>query len=290
MPPSDDASTSAPRNTTWIPRAASPSDNPHMGDDFARAYDGAASRITGPLSLAALDLVGGVGAETRILDIAAGAGALSVPAAERGASVVAIDIAPGMVRRLSAKLAPFSRCEVRLMDGQTLELEDASFDAAFSIIGVSLFPDWRKGLREQARVLRPGGKGCVATWRKPPGGGPFLVMAQALRTVFPDRPPPAAPEGFVVLSEPARLGDGLREAGFTDVSVVEVETVWEGPGGDVYLEELKDLHPYMGPYRMLTSDERRKIDEAILTIVEAATLNGRVSLGSPALLAVGTRR
>jgi|GEM_PF-256037 len=289
MMQSDDSSTPAIPPPTWIPGAFS-SDNPYMGYDFARAYENAASRITGPISIAALDLVGNIGPDTQLLDIAAGTGALSVPAAEQGASVLAIDNAPGMVRRLSERLTGFPRCEARLMDGQALVIANASFDAALSIVGVSMFAEWRKGLRELVRVLRPGGRGCVATWRKPPGGGPFLVMAQALRKVFPDHPAPAAPEGFVALSDPARLGDEMREAGLTDVSVIEIEATWEGPAGEAYLEELKELHPYMGPYRMLTSDQRRAVDEAILAILDKITWNGRVTLSSPVLLGLGIRK
>ena len=111
--------------------------NPQMGDDFAAVYEATAHRITGPVSNTALDIVG-VGPGTRIIDIAAGAGALSGPAAERGAAVLATDIAPGMVRRLAERLRPFHRCEAREMDGEALAVPDASFDAAFSIFGVML--------------------------------------------------------------------------------------------------------------------------------------------------------
>jgi ubiquinone/menaquinone biosynthesis C-methylase UbiE len=145
----------------------SEANNPQMGDDFAAVYEATAHRITGPVSNTALDIVG-VGPSTRILDIAAGAGALSRPAAERRAAVLARDIAPGMVRRLAERLRPFRRCGAREMDGEGIAVADASFDAAFSIFGVILFADWRRGLREQARVLRSGCKACVATWGQPP--------------------------------------------------------------------------------------------------------------------------
>jgi len=90
-----------------------------MGDHFAAVYEATAHRTTGPVSNTALVLVG-VGPGTRILDIAAGAGALSGPAAERGPTVLAIDIAPGMVRRLAERLRPFRRCEARQMNGEAL--------------------------------------------------------------------------------------------------------------------------------------------------------------------------
>jgi SAM-dependent methyltransferase len=273
-----------------MPQAFAPADGPHMSDEFARVYEQTAQRITGPISLSALNMTGSAGDGTRVLDIAAGAGALCVPAAQRGASVLAIDVAPGMVKRLSAKLEPFPGCEAREMDGEALELEDNSFDVAFSIFGVILFSDWRRGLREQARVLRSGGKGCIASWRRPPGGGPFHIMASALQSVFPGRVPPPLPDGFIALSDPARLAGELRECGFAGVEMHEVEGVWEGPVGDAYLEEMREFHSYIPPYAALEAKDRAKVDSAIRSLVSASSLDGRVSLRSPVLIAVGTRR
>jgi SAM-dependent methyltransferase len=199
--------------------AAEPeTDSPEMGDHFAAVYEATAHRITGPVSNTALSLVG-VGPGTRILDIAAGAGALSGPAAERGARVLATDVAPGMVRRLAERLRPFRQCEARQMNGEVLTVPDASFDAAFSIFGVMLFSDWRRGLREQARVLRSGGKACVATLGEPPGGGPFIAMGAALRSVFPDLSPPLPPSGMLALSDPDRLSAEMSAAGLASIEV-----------------------------------------------------------------------
>jgi len=39
----------------------------------------------------------------RLLDVAAGSGALAIPAARRGARVVATDISPAMIERLTAR-------------------------------------------------------------------------------------------------------------------------------------------------------------------------------------------
>ncbi|WP_454851729.1 class I SAM-dependent methyltransferase [Rhizobium binxianense] len=126
--------------STWIPRAGPTVEHPHMTDDFARVYEMTANRNTGQIAAAALDRVGDIGWGKRVLDIAAGAGALSVPAALRGAAVLAVDNAPGMVNLLSKRLAPFPASGARLMDGQKLALEDEGFDATFSLIGASIFP------------------------------------------------------------------------------------------------------------------------------------------------------
>ncbi|MGV6871967.1 class I SAM-dependent methyltransferase [Pseudochelatococcus sp. B33] len=272
-----------------IPDGPSPLPPPQMTLDFARVYELTGHRITGPVAVEALRRVGLVGFGSRVLDIAAGAGALGIPAAFSGASVLGIDIAPGMVQLLSERLAPFPDARARVMDGQALEIGDGSFDAAFSIFGVIFFPDWRKGLQEQFRVVRPGGKGCVATWRRPPGGGPFVIMAQALRAVFPDRAPPPAPEGFIALSDPARLATELQSVGFVDVRVEEIQAVWRGPAGRAYLDELHDLHRYMPPYAALDDQDRRKVDDAILRIVDDVAEGDRVRIVSPVLLAVATR-
>ena len=101
-----------------MPDPTFPANNAQISDHFAAVYEATAHRITGLVSNTALDLVG-VGPGTRILDIAAGAGALSGPAAERGATVLATDFAPGMVWRLAERLRPFRRCEARQMNGMT---------------------------------------------------------------------------------------------------------------------------------------------------------------------------
>ncbi|RYF24080.1 MAG: class I SAM-dependent methyltransferase [Oxalobacteraceae bacterium] len=260
-----------------------------MSDEFARVYEESAHRITGPVSLAALDMTGGIGPGTRLLDIAAGAGALSVPAAERGATVMAVDVAPGMVRRLETNLTAFPSCEARLGDGEALDFPDGAFDATFSVFGVMTFSDWRKGLAEQARVTRNGGKGCVVTWREKPGGGPFMILFAALREVFPDRPAPPWPEGFTLLSDPDRLSREMVEAGYTKVSVHQISAVWEGPAGQAYLDEVQDLYRYVKPYVALDHHLRLQVDQAMRAMTTAKAVDGKLRLISPAVIAIGER-
>jgi SAM-dependent methyltransferase len=284
-----DAGQAEAAGTNWVPASAPAVPHPHLSIDFARVYERTASRITAPVAVEALLRAGFPQRGARVLDIAAGSGALSLPAAHGGASVLAVDVAPGMVELLSERLAPFPDAVARVMDGHDLAIDDDSVDLACSIFGVSLFADWRRGLREQARVVRPGGKAVVATWRVPPGGGPFLIMAQALRAVFPDAPPPAPPEGFVALADPVRLAAEMAEAGLAEVVVVEVEAVWQGQAGEAYLAEMADLHRYMGPYAALGADDARKVDAAILALLDGYVVDGAVRIGVPVLIAIGTK-
>ncbi len=118
-----------------------------------------------------------------VLDIAAGTGALALVAARAGARVTATDFSPGMVESVLSHGLP-NLC-AKVMDGQALDFPDASFDAAFSMFGIMLFPDWRKGLAEMARVVRPGGLGSVGTWKQAAGAAANLLLAERVSDLFP---------------------------------------------------------------------------------------------------------
>jgi ubiquinone/menaquinone biosynthesis C-methylase UbiE len=110
---------------------------------FAKAYELVATRLTAPISLKALDAVGRVDRNTRLLDIGAGAGALSIPATHIGAQVTAVDIAPGMIELLRERLYAFPSASVELMNGEKLDFYDGAFDTAISVFGISLFQKWK---------------------------------------------------------------------------------------------------------------------------------------------------
>jgi ubiquinone/menaquinone biosynthesis C-methylase UbiE len=104
----------------------------------------------------------------RLLDVAAGSGAVSLSAARLGANVTAIDISPVMIERLKARAREEGlNLEARVMDGHALDLENDAFDIVASEFGVMLFPDLPRGLREMARVTKPGGRTVVVAFGSP---------------------------------------------------------------------------------------------------------------------------
>jgi SAM-dependent methyltransferase len=162
----------------------------------------------------------------QFLDVAAGSGGLSIPAARLGAQVVAVDFAPNMVARLQerARAEGLANLTARVMDGQALELDDDSFDIAGSQFGVMLFPDLPQGLRELARVTKPGGHVLMVAFGDP-GQVEFLqFFIRALQavvpdfTALPDDPPPLP---FQV-ADPAVLRQRLAEAGLRDIRIEHV--------------------------------------------------------------------
>src|SRR4051794_13465621 len=102
-----------------------------------------------------------VGPGSRGLDVATGNGGLALELASRGAEVVGSDFSEGMLDVARRKAA--GRAGVTWEQGNALALPypDASFDASTVGFGARNFSDLAQGLREMARVVRPGGRVVV---------------------------------------------------------------------------------------------------------------------------------
>ncbi len=144
----------------------------------------------------------------RLLDVAAGSGSLSIPAARLGAQVMATDQSPIMLELLQARARKEGlNIETRVMDGHALELDDNSFDMAGSQFGVMLFPDLPKGISEMVRVVKPGGRVLMNVYGDPHTiefldflvGAAFTVEELAQRAI--DR-------GYVVVPKSPKEIDG----------------------------------------------------------------------------------
>jgi ubiquinone/menaquinone biosynthesis C-methylase UbiE len=194
-------------------------ENPAHWDETAANYEATAHPFTSQFAEDALARVT-LTPEMRVLDVAAGTGALTLAAARSGAYVLATDFSAGMVARIAAAKLPNVDAEV--MDGQALDLPDASFDISFSVFGVILFPDWRKGLAEMARVTKPGGLGVLATWQSE-GAATFLLLSQIRRRLFPKlEGGTRLPEGAVALGDPEWLSAAMVDAGFAAPAIERV--------------------------------------------------------------------
>ena len=102
----------------------------------------------------------------RVLDACCGTGDLAVEAERRGGRVVGLDFSERMLARARPKSGTI---EWVRGDALALPFEDATFDAATVGFGVRNLRDLELGLRELARVLRPGGKLAVLEITRPHG-------------------------------------------------------------------------------------------------------------------------
>jgi SAM-dependent methyltransferase len=128
----------------------------------------------------------GIAAGMRVLDVAAGTGNASLPAAQAGAEVTASDLTPELLeagqRRADAAGLALTWVEA---DAEHLPFEDASFDVVISAIGVMFAPHHEQAASELARVCRPGGTIGLLSWT------PEGMIGALLRTIGPFAPRPA---------------------------------------------------------------------------------------------------
>lgn len=105
----------------------------------------------------------------RVLDVAAGTGLVTFPAAQAvgpAGQVLATDISEAMVTRLREEAARRGLATIRAerMNAEEPAGAEASFDAALCALGLMYVPDPIVALRSMCRALRPGGRTAVAVW------------------------------------------------------------------------------------------------------------------------------
>ena len=238
----------------------------------------------------------GLRAGMRFLDVAAGSGALSIPAARLGARVLSTDVSSAMLARLEARArADRLGVETRLMDGHALQLEDGSFDLAGSQFGVMLFPDVSRALGEMARVTRPGGRVLMTVYGPPERIEFFGFFVRAIRAAVPGftGPPMDPPPLPFQLQDPERLRRELSAAGLAEVRVETfVERLEFGSGRQLW-DWLVNSNPIVGGVLAdlsLTPEQTAVVQDALDGLVrERAGSAGTAVLTNPINIGVGVR-
>ena len=150
------------------------------------AYDRFMGRFSRPLAgkfLAELDPDGAAVARgSRVLDVGAGTGVLTGRLREAGADVVAVEPSDSFVGALAGR---HPDVEVVRATAEDLPFGDGAFDAALAQLVVHFMADPVAGLREMARVTRPGGIVAACVWDHA-GGGPMRAFWTALRELHPE--------------------------------------------------------------------------------------------------------
>lgn len=128
-----------------------------------------------------------IGPDMRVLDVAAGTGNASIPAAERGASVTASDLTPELLEA-GRRHAESGGLELEWVeaDAEKLPFDDQSFDVVMSSIGAMFAPHHQDVADELVRVCRPGGTIGLLSWT------PDGMLGALFRTIGPFAPPPPA--------------------------------------------------------------------------------------------------
>ena len=123
------------------------------------------------------ELIASLGVEKGmdVLDLGCGDGTTALPAAERGANVLGVDIAANLVAAGRARAAEAGLANLRFQEGGASDLSgihDNSFDLVVSMFGAMFAPRPFDVAREMVRVTRPGGRIVMGNWIP---GDPTLV-------------------------------------------------------------------------------------------------------------------
>ncbi|OFU55580.1 MULTISPECIES: demethylmenaquinone methyltransferase [Corynebacterium] len=143
-----------------------------------------------------------------VLDLAAGTAVSTVELSKSGATVIACDFSRGMLKAGAHRDVP-KVCG----DGMNLPFPDGTFDAVTISFGLRNIHDFRAGLREMARVTRPGGRLTVCEFSTPT----VPVFSQLYKEYLMRALPAVAkavssnPDAYVYLAESIRAWPGQEE-------------------------------------------------------------------------------
>jgi ubiquinone/menaquinone biosynthesis C-methylase UbiE len=195
-----------------------------------------ASRWTRPVSEWLVDRLDPKPGQT-VLDLAAGTGETGFLAADRlgkDGRLISSDFSPEMVRaaeRVGNELG-VDNAEFRVLDAERLDLGDASVDGILCRWSYMLMGEPLRALRESRRVLRPGGRVAFSTWGEP-ARNPWVTFSAG---VMIDRglmePFSSDGPGVFAMPDADTVVPLLREAGFDQIEVEEMELRWRFEDSD----------------------------------------------------------
>ena len=187
-----------------------------------------------------------VGPGDRVLDVAAGAGDQTLDIAERvgpAGAVLATDLSPAILEfaRDRARSAGHRNVGTLAVDGENLNVDENSFDAAICRLGLMFFPDPGKGLREMYRALKPGGRACTMVFSSP-DANPCLSILVSTAFKHAGLPPgdPYPPGGLLSLGKPGSIDDLFRQAGFSRVATTKLAAPFRLASVKEYLDFVRN--------------------------------------------------
>ena len=228
--------------------------------------------------------------QTETLEVAAGSGALTELLARNVKCLLATDFSPKMIdlarRRISK--AGIRNVEFEVMDGQALDVYDASFDRVACSFGLMLFPDRHKGFLELKRILRPGGKAVVSGWAGPDRFEAFGLFMEAIQKALPDFPKPQTPPPVFSLADRDSFKSQMEAAGFRQVEVnfVTKEMVLDD-FSSVWAMLTVGAPPVQRIFDSIGAEGKDRIHDALAGIIEKRFGSGPVSISNAATIGSG---
>jgi SAM-dependent methyltransferase len=237
----------------------------------------------------------GVSPGQRILDIAAGAGEQTISAARKVGTlgyVLATDLSPNILKfaKEMARRESLHNIETQIMDGENLTLPDASFDVAFSRVGLIYFPDQQKALKETWRVLKSGGRIAAIVYSTADKNEFFSIPISIIRKRANLPAPLPGQPGPFSLGAPGIIEEAFRKAGFKNVRAIRVNSpVLMSSASECVRFEKESfgaLHQMLGA---LPAKEKESVWEEIETALKRFEVNGSFVGPCEMIVAVGEK-
>jgi ubiquinone/menaquinone biosynthesis C-methylase UbiE len=216
-----------------------------------------------------------------ILELAAGTGETGFAAARAigpDGRLISTDFAPDMVdaaRRESERLG-LDNVEHRVMDAERMDLDDDSVDGVLCRWGYMLMADPATALSETRRVLRPGGRLSLSVWAAPERNPWASIPGKALMEHTGAPPPNPEDPGIFAMADPERVHSLLRDAGFAEPRLEEVEVRFRFDDFDDYWRFLIELAGAIALVLKAMPEEER---EAVRGLVAPTTGDFRANGG-----------
>ena len=262
-----------------------------LWDDHVAVYESVFEPLTTAFGRRALDLLA-IPAGSRIIDVGAGSGGMALLAQNRGIDVLAVDASPHMVERIRTRADATGgrpgRIRAEVMDAAALTLPDDSFDAAISVFGVILLPDAETGVRELARVSRPGAPIAIVTWTETHRYELATRLLDAIAAVRGPLPPQRNYPAQLRFQDPAVFRGLLASAGLEVKSITRIEERWKLPSA-AWIAQNIAFAPGMSAMVHGLGSDRNAVMQAFVSALERDQGTGEVTLVAVAHVGIAVK-
>jgi ubiquinone/menaquinone biosynthesis C-methylase UbiE len=227
----------------------------------------------------------------RVLDVACGTGLVTFRAAkavEPGGSVYGTDISESMVEQARRLMAArnVENCDFDRMDAEDLSaIADASFDAALCGLGLMYVPDPVQALREQHRVLKPGGRAAAAVW----GQRDRCAWAEIFPITDARVQSEVCPMFFQTGTKDV-LALSMKQAGFSDIRLERLDVTLSYASGEELLGAMFLGGPVALAYSKFDEATREAVHSEFLESVAAHRTGEGYAIPGEFVVAVGYKR
>ena len=224
---------------------------------------------------------------SKLLDVACGAGQITIPAAKNGIEVTGLDLAQNLVdqaRKRALEEGVF--IQIDQGDAEDLPYEAESFDAVLSLIGAMFAPRPHLVASEMIRVCRPGGKIIMGNWTA------TSFVGQMFKIIGKRVPPPSNFPSPLLWGDQdivaQRFGNGVKES---TITTHLYPLKYPFPPAEV----VKFFNTYYGPTvkacGSLNQEEKQELERELTALWEEHNLvtDGTTEVQSEYIEFVGTR-